>query len=161
MIGRNALLPRLGPWIKPLLHRYWVAARGMTLGVRCAAFDADGRIFLVRHTYVPGWHFPGGGVEIGETVFDAVEKELLEEANIVLNQPADLFGFYYNGRSFRRDHVALFVTRDWRQPEPPTANVEIAEHGWFDLSALPEETTAATIRRIEEIASGSLPAKDW
>ena len=37
--------------------------RGMTLGVRAACFDGDGRVFLIRHTYVRGWYFPGGGVE--------------------------------------------------------------------------------------------------
>ena len=45
-----------------LLHVYFALSRGMTLGVRAACFDDAGRIFLVRHTYVPGWHMPGGGV---------------------------------------------------------------------------------------------------
>lgn len=144
-----------------MLHRYWLLARGMTLGVRCAAFDSRNRILLIRHTYVPGWHFPGGGVEIGDTIYDAVKKELHEEANIILTEPAELFGFYYNGRAFRRDHIALFVARGWQQTDPPRATAEIAEHGWFDVAALPTETTRATACRINEIIGGSGPATNW
>ena len=161
VIWHDNILPRLGPWIKPFLRCYWIVSRGMTLGVRCAAFDPDGRVFLVKHTYVSGWHLPGGGVEIGETLVDALEKELLEEANIVLRKPAEFFGFYYNKDAFRRDHVALFVTREWQQAGQPQPNAEIAGHGWFDPDALPAGTTVSTRRRIAEITSNAPPDAIW
>ena len=65
-----------------LLHVYFAASRGMTLGVRAACFDEAGHIFLVRHTYIPGWHLPGGGVERGETAIEALFKEMREEGNL-------------------------------------------------------------------------------
>ena len=50
----------------------------MTLGVRAACFDAEGRIFLVRHTYLPGWYLPGGGVERGALSKEQVAQTLQE-----------------------------------------------------------------------------------
>ncbi len=47
-------------------HLYFALARGMTLGVRAACFDDAGRVFLVRHSYLPGWHLPGGGLDRNE-----------------------------------------------------------------------------------------------
>lgn len=157
----TAVLPKLGPFLKPLLRRYWLVSRGMTLGVRCAALDEQDRIILVKHTYVPGWHLPGGGVEIGETIYDAAGKELREEANVILHKPPALFQVYYNGNAYRRDHIALMVARHWHQPTPPTPSAEIAEAGLFDPDELPAETTAATRRRLDEIFGRRDPAAKW
>ena len=81
-------------------------SRGMTLGVRGAVFDPEGRILLVRHSYVPGWYMPGGGVEPGEPMHAALDRELIEESGIALTGPAQLFGLYWNARASPRDHVA-------------------------------------------------------
>ena len=42
----------------------------MTLGVRGVVLDGEDRVFLVKHSYVAGWHLPGGGVEVGETFLE-------------------------------------------------------------------------------------------
>ena len=83
----------------------------MTLGVRGLVVDADRRIFLITHTYVPGWHLPGGGVEPGETLIEALARELVEEGNIEILEPPMLHGMFFNSRVSQRDHVALFVVR--------------------------------------------------
>ena len=49
----------------------------MTLGVRGLVIDADNRIMLVRHTYVPGFYLPGGGVEAGETMAGSLVREMI------------------------------------------------------------------------------------
>ena len=59
-----------------------LAHRAMTLGVRIMVRDDEGRVLLVRHTYVAGWHFPGGAVDRGETAPQAAMKELNEECGI-------------------------------------------------------------------------------
>lgn len=144
-----------------LLHLYFRVARGMTLGVRAAVLDDEGRVFLIRHTYTPGWQLPGGGVETGETVGEALAKELREEGCIRLTGPAQLFGIYFNRRISRRDHVALYIVRDFVVDAVKKADMEIAEARFFPLDALPQGLTPATRRRLAEIAEGAMPGTDW
>ena len=84
-------LPRIlqtkfaGRLLRRTFHTYWRFSRGMTLGVRAAVIDRDDRVFLIRHTYVPGWQLPGGGVEPGETmempVSYFVDPEIVKDAD--------------------------------------------------------------------------------
>src|SRR3974390_2056559 len=59
------LRTHLEPALRRLFHLYWRFARGMTLGVRAVVLDGENRVFLVKHSYVSGWHLPGGGVHAG------------------------------------------------------------------------------------------------
>jgi 8-oxo-dGTP pyrophosphatase MutT (NUDIX family) len=149
----------LEPLIRRVFHLYWRFSRGMTLGVRALVIDPDGRIFLVKHSYVSGWHLPGGGVEPGETMLVALERELLEEGNIELTASPALHGLFFNGRVSDRDHVAVFVVRGFRQTAPPKPGHEIIAHGFFAPDALPDETSGATRARIAEAMLGA-PAQD-
>ena len=133
----------------------------MTLGVRGLVRDSEGRVFLVKHSYVSGWHLPGGGVETGESMLSALTRELREEGNIEIAAPPRLHAVYFNARISRRDHVALFVVDDFRQPAPPRRNAEIIDHGFFSLSALPDGTTASTRARIAEVLEGRAISEQW
>jgi 8-oxo-dGTP pyrophosphatase MutT (NUDIX family) len=142
------------------MHTYWRFARGMTMGVRALVIDGEGRIFLVQHSYVSGWHLPGGGVEPGETIGVALARELREEGNIELAGAPALHGVFFNDKASRRDHVALFVVRAFRQEAMPKPNFEITGHGFFAPDALPPDTTAATRARIAEVLAGA-PISEW
>ena len=148
------------PMIRRVLHFYWRFARGLTLGVRAVVLDEQGRVFLVEHSYVSGWHLPGGGVEAGETLTEALARELHEEGNIELTGEPGLHGVFFNARISRRDHVALFVVRDFRMVAAPEPNAEIIAHGFFALDALPEATTRATRARLAEVFSQA-PVSEW
>ena len=69
---------------------------------------------LVKHTYVPGWYLPGGGVDPGETADAAMRRELAEEANIRVDGALELVGLYQNRELSDRDHVALFTDQALR-----------------------------------------------
>ena len=101
----------LEPLIRRLMHVYWRFSRAATLGARAMVIDGTGRIFLVKHSYVEGWHLPGGGVETGETFLAALTRELAEEGNILLTAPPALHGVFFNQRASRRDHVVLYIVR--------------------------------------------------
>ncbi|MBB1250420.1 NUDIX domain-containing protein [Rhizobium sp. G21] len=123
----------------------------MTMGVRAACFDEQGRIFLVKHSYVPGWHMPGGGVARGETVREALAKELREEGNLESVVPPQMLHVYYNKRTSKRDHV-VFYRCVVRQTAPRPKDWEIVDSGFFALDALPADVTSATRRRLRELA---------
>jgi len=149
------------PLIRRFLHFYWRTSRGLTVGVRGLIFDGEGRIFLVKHSYVAGWHLPGGGVEAGETLLAALERELREEGNIELTEPPTLHAVYFNRRVSQRDHVAVYIVRAFRQTALPQPNREIIAHGFFAPRALPADTSRATRERIAEVLTARTPAEIW
>ncbi len=143
-----------------LAHGFFALSRGMTVGVRAACFDEAGRVFLVRHSYVPGWYMPGGGIERFETAEQALVKELREEGNLELTGQPQLFHIYYNRYVSKRDHV-LFYRATVRQTAPRLPDREIVESGFFDPADLPEGTTAATRRRLAELQGLVEPDAYW
>jgi 8-oxo-dGTP pyrophosphatase MutT (NUDIX family) len=133
----------------------------MTLGVRAVVLDEDNRVFLVKHSYVTGWYLPGGGVEVGESFLDALKRELIEEARIEISGEPALHGLFFNSHVSRRDHVAVYVVRKFRQDRLPEPNREIVATGFFAATALPDGTTLGTILRIREVLDGARRIETW
>ena len=133
----------------------------MTLGVRAIALDEAGRLFLVRHTYVSGWHLPGGGVDPGETIETAVRRELREEGHLELGRPPVLLSVHFNNIVSRRDHVFLYRCEGAVQTVEKPADREIAESGFFAMDALPDGVTPATLRRLAEVRGEMAPDPYW
>jgi len=151
----------LEPVISRVMHFYWRFSRPATLGARAMVIDGAGRIFLIKHSYVDGWHLPGGGVETGETFLTALARELAEEGSIRLGATPRLFGIYFNKRVSRRDYVALFIVRDFIQDGDPRPNLEIVAHGFFHPDALPEDTGRGTRARVAEVFGNAPISEFW
>lgn len=143
------------------LHFFFLMRRGLTLGVRAIVRSEDGKFLLVRHTYVPGWHFPGGGVEKGETTEQALGNELLQETGLKLVGKPVLHGVFYNDSISRRDHVLAYLCDVNGSVEAKPMSMEIAEVSYFDFENLPPDTDPGTMRRLREVASGVSITETW
>jgi hypothetical protein len=78
-----------------------------------------------------------------------------------MTAPPVLHGIFFNRRSSRRDHVALYIVRDFRQDKAPQPCYEIVAHGFFAPDALPEGTSRATRARVAEVFGGAKVSEVW
>src|SRR5688572_2850561 len=102
--------------VRTRLHLLAVGlSKRLTVGVRAVLLD-DRKVLLIKHTYLPGWQFPGGGVEPGETAEQAAAREVLEETGYAVSGRPALHGLYLNRiAGGARDHVAVYVWREFLQ----------------------------------------------
>lgn len=140
----------------------YLAAKSLTsgtvFGVCAIAEDGQGRILLVRHSYRPGWHLPGGGVDRGEPPDLAVMRELEEETGLVESAPPESLGIYTRRVLWFSHVTALYRVRNVRVDFRP--NFEISEIAFCDPRSLPSDTGHATRRRIAELL-GDIPRSQY
>ena len=72
-----------------------------------------------------------------------------------------LFAVYFNRRVSRRDHVALYIVRSFRQIAPPQPEPRNHRARLLRAERLPADTTRATRERIAEVLAGRPPAELW
>jgi len=133
--------------------------RGISLGVRACVRDERGQLLLIRHSYLPGWHFPGGGVEFGETAVEALQRELAEEGGVSVIAEPRLVGLFRNPEWTAGDHVAFFQVERWA-PCATQWGVEIDAAAFFAEHALPADAHPSVRRRLAE-AAGTPQSSIW
>ena len=143
------------------LHIYFRIRRGLTLGVRAVVRTPNGDFLLVRHTYIPGWHFPGGGVELGQAVETALADELVQETGIRVSGVAKLHGIFFNSSVSLHDHVVVYLCDTGGELPIKSKSFEIAELGYFAPERLPTDVDPGTERRIQEIAFSKSISCEW
>jgi 8-oxo-dGTP pyrophosphatase MutT (NUDIX family) len=153
----HILFKIMPPWMSQKLLRL---KRSMTLGARVAVIDGQGRFLLVKQSYAPGWLFPGGGVEPGETCEFAALRELYEEAEVTPTGPLQLHGIFSNHEKFPGDHLVVYVLRDfaWNGFKPTS---EILEARFFSSNELPVDVQESTGRRIAELTGAMGQSAMW
>ncbi|MCS5712418.1 NUDIX domain-containing protein [Candidatus Berkiella aquae] len=148
---------RLVIYIRRQLQRLLGVA---TVGVKALIIDAGNRVLLVEHTYVQGWHLPGGGLASGESPKVAMCREVQEETGLeVLGEP-QLFGAYAHKVYGADDYPLLYVVRQFKIQEKQPCQ-EIKQIAWFAWQDLPPTVTDSTRQRIKEVFEGLSPADIW
>jgi hypothetical protein len=85
----------------------------------------------------------------------------MEEGAVELTGEPVLHGVFLNSHVSRRDHVAVYVVRQFRQDRIPEPNHEIAECRFFATDALPADISPGSRLRISEVLRGEQPGATW
>jgi 8-oxo-dGTP pyrophosphatase MutT (NUDIX family) len=143
----------------PFAKFYWRLFPKVSLGTRVFAIR-DGKVLLVRMTYLKNWYFPGGGVDRHESLMACAAREIEEETGWRA-RTLTFEAIYFDSREKASNHVALFRSNDVEKIEGAKPDMEIAEIAWFPLDALPAGLSPATKRRIDEYLNQSPPTETW
>ncbi len=123
-----------------------VSQDSFTVSTAAVVVNEKGEVLLLNHVLRPysGWGFPGGFVNKGEQIDDAVRREVREETGIELT---DLRLFEINTH---RSHIeVLWSARPVGEPKVNSA--EIIELDWFALGDIPQGIGRAQQRQIREV----------
>jgi len=119
-----------------------------------AAIIRDGRVFIARRARGPAlgvWTMPGGMVEVGETLREALIREILEETSMTI-EPVALAGHREvivrddSGRVSRHFVILCFASR-WIAGET-RLNDELDESEWVRPSELKDLKTTEGLAEI-------------
>jgi 8-oxo-dGTP pyrophosphatase MutT (NUDIX family) len=125
----------------------------------CGLIERDGKVLLVRHSYVAGWLLPGGGVRRGEPAEQAVVRELREEIGLVRSAPPELFGLYSRRAGWATNVIALYRLKDAEFVFKP--NLEVREILFTDPRRPPDGTPNSIRRRLAEFADMEPRSPHW
>jgi len=137
---------------------YWKIFKPKTFGVRALIIDKN-KVLLVKHTYLPEWYLPGGGIKIKESFKNVLKRELYEELGLY-PENIKLFGKYTNIKEGKRDTIRVYLVKqkiDINKLKPDKK--EIVEIKLFNLDQLSKDISPGSLRRINEYNSELFPLK--
>jgi ADP-ribose pyrophosphatase YjhB (NUDIX family) len=128
-------------------------------GVRAIILNDREEVLLQRRTDLVRWGLPSGSVELDETAFEALKREVREETGLEVRHaeamalysgPSQRF-MYPNGDEVQGFAVA-FIVREW-VGEPRADGIEGSEVRFWPIDALPEDLVAIHARTLEDLAA--------
>ena len=134
-------------------------ANPTAFGATAIVEDGQGRVLLVRHSYMPDWRLPGGGVGRGEPPEQAVMRELVEEVNLLESTAPEFLALYTRRVLWFSNVVALYRVRNARIAFKP--NIEIREAEFFDPKSPPSGIAIGSQRRLAEFYGGTPRGPYW
>lgn len=125
----------------------------MRAGAFGVIFDADRRVLLCHRRDMDAWNLPGGGVEAGETPWDATVREVREEVGLE-TEIVRLTGLYWKPET--DELVFNFECRITGGSLGPSDESDAA--AYFALADLPQNTAPKQVERIRDALDGGGPA---
>ena len=152
IVHNASLLQKIGgsKFFVRILHYYFLFVRGMTLGVRILLQNPNGKILLVKHTYLQNWYLPGGGVDRGEDIYTAAIRELYEETGVSDCSDFAITAIVYNTTVSRKDHVVV-LSGVTRQEVVDFRSFEVASAEFFELDSLPHDIDDLSLNMIRDM----------
>ena len=138
---------------------YWKIVRPVTVGVRAVLLRDEDEVLLVRHTYTDQWYLPGGGVKRGETITEALSRELNSELGLAKFDLEKILGIYTNLWEAKVDYIVVLVVRSTETMSQH--DHEIEEVRYWRIDALPDATSPGTRRRLEELQRTRRVSDRW
>ena len=132
------------------------------VGANAIIFDGDDRVLLEKRSDNGFWGLPGGHAEIGESVQDAVVREVLEETGLTV-EVTRLVGIYSQAENFcvvqYPDGNSAHMLSAVFECTPTGGQLQISEEStdlrYHPVESLPEQMVLSHKIRIEDAATHS------
>jgi 8-oxo-dGTP diphosphatase len=114
----------------------------------------DDEVLLVKRNKPPGrglWSIPGGSIELGETLQEAAEREIMEETGVIIRAKEPIYTFDVIERDdeghIRFHYVIVDLLADYVSGEPSPRS-DASEACWVSPRALEELVLSRITRKV-------------
>lgn len=124
----------------------------MAVAAMAILYNEEKGMLLEKRTDTGEWCTPGGAIELGESLEDALKREIKEETNLEFSNPkffdikANVHMVYPNKDEVYYTDVVYVINEFWGELKPDGESTELR---FFDIDNLPENIMPTQIGYIE------------